>query len=158
MDVIGFVCISLQLHDSLGSRRACPCLESDFSSQNGNLIWGIYYRRAKCCCAFVVGKRTTFCKGYSCFLFMVRSVYRVKRFSTGSKNSLKDVRKSQMIPDRAVLLRLQFIVICYLFTDSSSCIRINERISKSTFLAFSLRCFWSTRYENYFIFGGCDSS
>jgi hypothetical protein len=39
MDVIGFLCVSLgtstvQLHGSLGSRRACPCSEAGFSSQN----------------------------------------------------------------------------------------------------------------------------
>jgi hypothetical protein len=32
-----------------------------------------------------------------CFLFTVGSVYRVKRFTTGLRNSLKDVRKSQMM-------------------------------------------------------------
>jgi hypothetical protein len=34
------------------------------------------------------------------FLFMVGSVCRVKRFTTGSRNSLKDIRKSQMMPDQ----------------------------------------------------------
>jgi hypothetical protein len=34
-----------------------------------------------------------------CFLFTVGSVFRVNRFTTGSINSLKDVRKSQMVPD-----------------------------------------------------------
>jgi hypothetical protein len=34
------------------------------------------------------------------FPFTVGSVCRVKRFTTGSKNSLKDVRKSQMMPDQ----------------------------------------------------------
>jgi hypothetical protein len=29
----------------------------------------------------------------------------VKRFTTGSRNSLKDFRKAQMMPDRLVLLR-----------------------------------------------------
>jgi hypothetical protein len=39
-----------------------------------------------------------------CFLFTVESVCRVKRFTTGSKNSLKDVKKSQMMarPGRSV--------------------------------------------------------
>jgi hypothetical protein len=42
MDVIRFVCVSLgsstvQLHDSLGSRRACACSEAGVSSQNGDL-------------------------------------------------------------------------------------------------------------------------
>jgi hypothetical protein len=41
MDVIGFLCVSLgsstvQLYDSLGSRRACSCSEASFSSQNGD--------------------------------------------------------------------------------------------------------------------------
>jgi hypothetical protein len=35
-----------------------------------------------------------------CFLFMVGSVCRVKRFTVGSRNSLKDLRKSQMMPDQ----------------------------------------------------------
>jgi hypothetical protein len=41
-----------------------------------------------------------------CFLFTVGSVCRVKRFTTGSGNSFKDVRKSQTIPDQVALLRL----------------------------------------------------
>jgi hypothetical protein len=41
MDIIGFLCVSLgsgtvQLHDSLCSRRACTCAETGFSSQNGD--------------------------------------------------------------------------------------------------------------------------
>jgi hypothetical protein len=41
MDVICFLCVSLgsgtvQLHDSLCSRRACACSEAGFSSQNGD--------------------------------------------------------------------------------------------------------------------------
>jgi hypothetical protein len=42
-----------------------------------------------------------------CFLFTVGSVSRVKRLTTGSRNSLKDVRKSQMMPDQVALLRLR---------------------------------------------------
>jgi hypothetical protein len=34
------------------------------------------------------------------FLFTVGSVCRVKRFTTGSRNSLKDTRKSQMMPEQ----------------------------------------------------------
>jgi hypothetical protein len=34
-------------------------------------------------------------------LFTVGTVCRVKRFTTGSRNSLKDVRKSYMMPDQA---------------------------------------------------------
>jgi hypothetical protein len=41
IDVIGFLCVSpgsstVQLHESLSSRRACACSEADFSSQNGD--------------------------------------------------------------------------------------------------------------------------
>jgi hypothetical protein len=41
MDVIDFICVSLgnntvQLHDSLGNRRACAFLKAGFSSQNGD--------------------------------------------------------------------------------------------------------------------------
>jgi hypothetical protein len=41
MDVIGFLCVSVgsstvQLHDNLGSRRACTCSEAGFSSRNGD--------------------------------------------------------------------------------------------------------------------------
>jgi hypothetical protein len=51
-------------------------------------------------CAFFVGKRTNqriFIKKY--FLFTMGSVFRVKLFTTGSRNSLKDLRKSQMMAD-----------------------------------------------------------
>jgi hypothetical protein len=33
------------------------------------------------------------------FLFTVESVFHIKQFTTGLSNSLKDVRKSQMMPD-----------------------------------------------------------
>jgi hypothetical protein len=36
----------------------------------------------------------------TCFLLKVGSVCHVKRFTCGSRNSLKDVRKYQMIPDQ----------------------------------------------------------
>jgi hypothetical protein len=35
-----------------------------------------------------------------CFLFMVGGVCRVKLFTTVSRYSLKDVQKSQMMPDQ----------------------------------------------------------
>jgi hypothetical protein len=34
------------------------------------------------------------------FLFKVGGVHRAKRFTTGSRNSLKGVRKSRMMPDQ----------------------------------------------------------
>jgi hypothetical protein len=41
MDVISFLCVSLgsstvQLHNNLGSKRACACSKAGFSSQNGD--------------------------------------------------------------------------------------------------------------------------
>jgi hypothetical protein len=35
-----------------------------------------------------------------CLLFTLENIYRVKRFITGSSNSLKDVQKSQMMSDK----------------------------------------------------------
>jgi hypothetical protein len=107
MDVIGFLYVSLgssraQLHYSLGSRRVCACLEAGFSSQNGVRAWGVYYRRATFCYAFFffLWTKGLNAKGvHKCFLFTGGSVCRVKRFTTRSRNALKDVRKSQMVPD-----------------------------------------------------------
>jgi hypothetical protein len=42
-----------------------------------------------------------------CFLFTVGSVCHVQRFTTGSRNSLKDVRKSQIMPEQIAPLRMQ---------------------------------------------------
>jgi hypothetical protein len=74
MDVIGFLYVSLvsstvQLHYSLGSRRACAYSEAGFSSQNGDRAWGVYYREATLFFGFV-GKRSQ-CKGYSKEMFPV---------------------------------------------------------------------------------------
>jgi hypothetical protein len=89
MEVIGFICVSLgssivQLHGSLGNRRACTCSEAGFSSQNGYRARGIYYRRAAFSCAFLWSKDSMHIK--KCFLFMARSVCRLKRFTIGPKN------------------------------------------------------------------------
>jgi hypothetical protein len=42
-----------------------------------------------------------------CFLFTVGSACCVKQFTSGSRNSLKDVRKSHMTPNQVTLLRLR---------------------------------------------------
>jgi hypothetical protein len=91
MDVIGFLCVSLvsstvQLHDSLGSKRAWAYSEAGFSSQNGERASGVYYRRAVFCCGFFlcgqkVSMQRIFMKNF--FLFTVGSVCREKRFTTG---------------------------------------------------------------------------
>jgi hypothetical protein len=54
MDVIVFLFVSLgsstvQLRDSLGSRRALACLQAGFSSQNGDCVSGMYYRGTELC-------------------------------------------------------------------------------------------------------------
>jgi hypothetical protein len=81
MDVTGSVGVSLgsstvQLHGSLGSRRACS--EAGFSSQNGDRAWGVSYWRAAFCCAFNE-------KGFhkKKIMFTVGSVCRVELFTTG---------------------------------------------------------------------------
>jgi hypothetical protein len=106
MDVIGSLCISLgtstvQLHDSLRSRRSCACSEAGFSSQNGDRASEVYCRRAVFCCTIFCGQNDW----TQCFLFMVGSVCGVKRFTTESRNSLKDVRRSHMITDQVALVR-----------------------------------------------------
>jgi hypothetical protein len=51
MDVTGFLFVSLgsstvQLDERLGSRRTCSRSEAGFSSQNGDRIWQVYYRKS----------------------------------------------------------------------------------------------------------------
>jgi hypothetical protein len=89
MDVIGFLCVSLgsstvQLHDSIGSRRVCACSEVGFSSQNDDRAWGVYYWRAAFCCVFFCEQKDSMQRIFikKCFLFMLGSVCRVKRFTT----------------------------------------------------------------------------
>jgi hypothetical protein len=102
-DVIGFLFVILrsrtvQLHNSVGRRRACSCLEAGFSSQNGDRAWGVYCRKTAFCCAFYRqndAMQKMFIK--KCFLFTGGSVCRVKRFTAGSRNSLKAVRKWQIM-------------------------------------------------------------
>jgi hypothetical protein len=85
MNIIGFLCAPLggstvQLHESLGSRRACPCSEAGFSSQNGDSDYGVYYRRALFCWQ-KNSVQSIFIK--KCFLFTVGIVCRVKRYIAG---------------------------------------------------------------------------
>jgi hypothetical protein len=47
-----------------------------------------------------------------CYLFAVASVFRVKQFTAESRNFLKDVRKSQMLPGQVALLRLRQKQLC----------------------------------------------
>jgi hypothetical protein len=71
---------------------------------------------AAVCCAFFFfgGQKDSvqriFIKKY--FLFTVGSVCRVKRFTNGSRNSLKGVRKLQMMPDHIALVKLRQKQLC----------------------------------------------
>jgi hypothetical protein len=57
MEAISFLCVPLgsstvQLHDSLGSRRACACSEAGFGGQTGDRGWGWTTEEQAFCCAF----------------------------------------------------------------------------------------------------------
>jgi hypothetical protein len=86
MDVIGFLCVSpgsitVQLHDSLGSRRACACSAAGFSSTNGDRV---LQKSSALLCVFLWQKGSVqriFIK--KCFLFTVGTVCCVKRLATG---------------------------------------------------------------------------
>jgi hypothetical protein len=96
MDIISFLHVSLgsktvQLHDNLGSRHAYKC----FNSQNGDRAWVCTTEEQSsvvCFCGLKDSTQRIFIK--KCFLFMAESVCPVKRFTTGLRNSLKDVWKS----------------------------------------------------------------
>jgi hypothetical protein len=162
MEVIGFLCVSLgsstiQLHNSLGSRGAYECSEPDFSSQNGDRAWRVFYRRTEICCAFFFCGKKHSMEGIfinKFFLFRVGSVCGLKRFTTGSRNSLKDVRKSQMMPDQVrkrlrqqsnyfyaagfealvkqwdKCINVGFMYVCDLFTDFPSYYRMKNCCSQ----------------------------
>jgi hypothetical protein len=103
MDVIGSLCVSLgsssvQLHDSLGSRHACACSEAGSVDKVATVLEGVLPKSSVLLCVFCEQKDSVqiiFIK--KCYLFKVGSVCRVKRFITGSRNSLMDIRKSQMM-------------------------------------------------------------
>jgi hypothetical protein len=95
MDAVVFLCVSLdtcssivQLPDSLNKRHACSCSEAGFSSQNGDRAGGVYHRGATFSCAYLLWAKNSiqriFINKY--FMFTMGSVYRVKRFTTGSRN------------------------------------------------------------------------
>jgi hypothetical protein len=90
---MGFLCVTLgsstiQFHDSVGNRWTCAYSVACFSSKNGERAWGEYYRRATFCCAFFLWARGLNTKEIrkQMFPIIVGSVYRVKRFTTDSRN------------------------------------------------------------------------
>jgi hypothetical protein len=75
------------------------------------------------------------------FLFTVRSVYRVKRFTTGSRNSLKDFRKSQMMPDQ-VQKWLSRLLCCWFRCTGKAMFFFYIRISHVTFYIHLWPIYW----------------
>jgi hypothetical protein len=106
MDVIGFLCVSLgsstvQIYDSLGRRRACPCSVAGFSSKMATVLEKCTTGEQRSVMDFrgqIDSRQRIFIK--KCFLFMVGRVCRVKRFTIGSINTPKNVRKSHILPDQ----------------------------------------------------------
>jgi hypothetical protein len=102
-----FICVSLgnsivQLHDNLGSRRACACSEAGFSRQNGDRGWGVYYRKTVFWCEVLGQIKNSMQRIFieKSFLFMVKSVRRVKRFATGREISSRTFENLRWCPTR----------------------------------------------------------
>jgi hypothetical protein len=114
LGVIGFLCVSLdsstvQLHVSLGRRRACEYSEAGFSGQNGDRAW-VYYRRAAICYAILWEKRLN-TKDIHKQLFPVyggkslsrKAVHnRVHKFSQGRSKVAYGGRPNAQVPEKTV--------------------------------------------------------
>jgi hypothetical protein len=158
IDVIGFICVSLssstvQLHDNLGSRWACACSETGFSSQHGDHAWGVYYRRTSFCCAFLWAKGLNAkdiykeCKAAHSWVanvsMMTKSLKRrcgsvwdnsqktsVLRVSTHCRSDRSNISmlveymsRNKCFSQVRISHILRFISICDLLTDSPSYLR-----------------------------------
>jgi hypothetical protein len=98
MAVIGFICVSLgsstvQLHDSLGSRCTYAPSEAGFSSQNGGRASCVLLKISILLC--LLWAKGPNAKDIHKEMFPVYGgkCCRIKGFTTGLRNSLKDVRK-----------------------------------------------------------------
>jgi hypothetical protein len=106
MDVIGFLYVTLgsstvQLHDSLGNAHVhvqrlvsvvkMPTVFKHCNTEEQHSVVHFF-------CVQKDSMQRIFIE--KLFLFTVGSVCHIKRFTTVSRNSLKDVRKSQMMPDQ----------------------------------------------------------
>jgi predicted peroxiredoxin len=75
--------------------------EACFSSKNGNRTSGIFYQRASFCCVFLWAKGLNAMDIHTkMFPAYDGKCLSRKAFATGSKNSLKNVRNSQLMPDQ----------------------------------------------------------
>jgi hypothetical protein len=103
MDVIGFLYVSpgsstVQLRDSLGSRRACRCSKDGFNSQNGDHRMVSVVKMATVLEAYTTEEQRSFVPFFygqndsmqrifikKYFLFTVGSICRVKPYTNGSR-------------------------------------------------------------------------
>jgi hypothetical protein len=106
MDIIGFLCVSLdssavQLHDSPVSRCACTSSKAGLNSQNGDSAWWVYYKIWRSVVRYILEKWVN-ASGIHKETFPVYggTSFHVKHLTTGSRNSHKNIRKSQMMPDQ----------------------------------------------------------
>jgi hypothetical protein len=113
MNVIGFLYVSLdsstvQLLDSLGSIGACACSEGCLSRKMA-IVLEVYTAEEQRSVVRFCQQKDSMQRIYvnKSFLFKMRSVCRVERFTTGLRNSLKDIRKSRLMSDQVALLRLR---------------------------------------------------
>jgi hypothetical protein len=104
MHVICFLFVPLgsstvQLHESLGSRRASACLEVCFSTQNGGHAWRVHYRKTALCSAWakVLNAKDIHKENV---LFMLGSVCRVTRLTTGMKILSRTFESRRWCPAR----------------------------------------------------------
>jgi hypothetical protein len=144
MDVIGYLCISLdnstvQLHVSQCSRRHAHVQKLVSVVKMAIVLEKCTTEEQRSAALLLWAKGLNakiFIKKY--FLFTVRSVCRVKRFTTGSINSLKDVRKSQMMPDLVhKWLRQQSKDFDTLVKRGSSVSMLVEDVSRNKWFFFS---------------------
>jgi hypothetical protein len=92
---------TVHLHDALDSRRSCKCSEAGFSVKMATLLEDYTTEEQRPLMRFLWAKGLN-AKDTNKEIFPVYGgkCFYVKRFTTGSRNSLNDVRKSQTMPDQ----------------------------------------------------------
>jgi hypothetical protein len=92
----------------------------------------MYYRRAFLYFEFISERKDSMHKMFirKCYLFTVGSVCRVKRFTAESRNSRKDVRKSQIL-DQVALLAAVLRVSTYWESGRTSVSVLVEGMARS---------------------------
>jgi hypothetical protein len=101
---------TVQLHESLGSRRACACSEVRFSGQNYDRAWRLYYRRAEVCCELFCRQKDSmqriFIKMFPVYggkcLSRKAIQNRVQEFSQGRSKAADDARPGAEVAQTTV--------------------------------------------------------